>query len=205
MKPVFIHISKNAGTSVVRAAGEHIFNPGHHTAASWVAVYGQVAPMFAVIRNPYDRVVSEYFFRKQRYYRGDRTAHLANLNKSFEEWTVSTYGEGEFCTREFFNRNDIDFNSHNMVGDTLRWFISQTQWLCDENGDLLVDDLLRFENLDEDLALFFKKYRIPAGLDHHNASSRRSDYRGYYSKETRELISEYYADDFQNFGYTFGG
>ena len=36
------------------------------------------------------------------------------------------------------------------------------------------------------------------------AIPRRPDYRGYYSDETRELISEYYADDFQRFGYTFG-
>lgn len=90
MKPVFIHISKNAGTSMVRSVGEYIFHPGQHTAASWVAVHGQLAPMFAVIRNPYDRVVSEYCFRKQRYDRGDQTGHLANLDKSFEQWTLST-------------------------------------------------------------------------------------------------------------------
>ena len=60
MKPVFIHVSKNGGTSIVESAGDQIVNAGHRTASSWLAEHGDDALLFAVVRHPYERVASEY-------------------------------------------------------------------------------------------------------------------------------------------------
>lgn len=202
-KPVFIHVSKNAGNSIIQSAGTQIINAGHRTAVSWLAEHGSKNPLFAVIRNPYDRVVSEYFYRKQRFEHGENNAHLANLNKSFDEWVLATFGEGELCTRDYFDSHGITYNRQNMIGDTLIWFISQTSWLGLENNELLVEHVLRFENLEFDWAVFRKNYGLVGDIKHHNASPRNRDYRDYYSDKTREKISAYYADDFDVFGYTF--
>jgi hypothetical protein len=201
MKPVFIHISKNAGTSVVRTAGSAIRVAGHRTAASWIAGYGRSAPLFAVHRNPFDRVVSEYFYRRRRFLGGEKNPHLSNLGKSFDEWVISTFRDGEYRTRAYFEANSVPYNRANMIGDCLIWFLPQTRWICGEEGAVLVDEILRYETLDEDWEQFAMKYGIGKALTHHNASNRERDYNAYYSPRSREVVQEYFASDFDAFGY----
>jgi len=201
MKPVFIHISKNAGTSIIASAGDHIVTAGHQIAAKWVAEHGRASPLFAVIRNPYDRVISEYVYRKRRHAAGERNPHLANLDKTFGDWVVSTFREGEFRTRAFFERTGIPFNPANMINDTLIWFISQKCWLDGDNGEILADHILRYETLEDDWARFMAKYNFSARLEHRNASPRLADPGAYYTAQTRELVFEYFRTDFNVFGY----
>ena len=160
--------------------------------------------MFAVVRNPFDRVVSEYLYRKRRYEAGEKNPHLANLDKTFEEWVIATFRESEFRTHEFFERTGIFYNSHNMIDGTLIWFIPQTRWLGGDGGEILVDDILRYENLKEDWNRFLKKYQIMGGLQHHNASPRVPQFQAYYTDQACDLISEYYREDLVAFGYQFG-
>jgi len=203
MKPVFIHISKNAGTSIVRAAGNSIRAAGHRTAANWVAEYGRGAPLFAVLRNPFDRVVSEYFYRRRRFLKGEKNLHLCNLGKSFDEWVVSTFCDGEFRTRAYFEAHGVPYNSANMIGDCLIWFLPQICWICDEGGEVLVDEILRFETLHKDWSRFALKYGINKVLLHQNTSNRERDYRTYYSPRSREVVRNYFYTDFDAFGYKF--
>lgn len=203
MKPVFIHISKNAGTSIIDSVADHIVSAGHRTASSWIEEHGRDAPLFAVVRNPFDRVVSEYSFRKRRYDAGEQdNTHLSNLS-SFEEWAVGTFRDGQFRTREFFERYGASFHEPNMIDGNLIWFIPQTRWLGDAKGTLLVDDVLRFEHLAEDWPRFCEKHGIPVKLERLNTSPRRRDYRSYYSDTTRDLIAAYYGDDLERFDYSF--
>jgi hypothetical protein len=195
VKPVFIHISKNAGTSIVKSARRAISVAGHRTAASWISENGHDAPLFAVIRNPFDRVVSEYFYRKRRYYAGEKNPHLANLHKSFEEWVTETFRGDEYRTRAFFERTGIRFNQKNMVGNTLIWFLTQRQWIASTSGEILVDHILRHEHLDRDWTCFTKKYRIQRSLGVHNPSRRDENYQQYYSPQTRKIIEDYFQDD----------
>jgi hypothetical protein len=203
LRPVFIHVSKNAGNSIAAAAGVRIVNAGHRTAASWVRENGGGSPMFAVVRNPFDRVVSEYSFRRRRYERGETNPHLANLDKSFEEWTIATFRDGEFRTRAFFEDRGIAFNQRNMVDGCLLWFVPQVRWLGDDRGKLLPMEILRFEDLESDWAAFARMYGIPTALPRRNPSARAPDYREYYSDMTRALVGEYYREDLEAFGYEF--
>lgn len=203
MKPVFIHISKNAGTSIVNSAADNIVVAGHRPAASWVASHGRESPLFAVIRNPYDRVFSEYRFRRRRYEAGERNTHLSILGHSFEDWALATYRDGVFRTRSFFDQTDFEYNRQNMVDDTLIWFVSQCRWLYDEAGQNLAEDLLRYESLESDWSRFTKKHGFACALQHLNASLGNPDLRDRYSKQTRELIYDYYREDFDAFGYPY--
>ncbi len=203
MKPVFIHISKNAGSSIIRTAGDAIIVAGHCTAARWIADNGRPGPLFAVVRNPFDRVVSDYFFRRRRVESGDRNPHLANLGKSFDEWVVATYRHGEFRSRAFFESRAIPYIEGNMVGDTLIWFLPQVRWIGGARGEILVDELLRYERLESDWRRFAAKHGIDARLTHDNASPRELDYRHYYSSRSRDVVRSYYREDLETFGYTF--
>lgn len=202
-KPVFIHVSKNAGTSISAAGGDAIVNAGHRTAASWVAEHGAAVVLFAVVRNPFDRVVSEYHFRRRRFESGEANPHLANLHLPFSRWVIDTYRDGHYRTRAFFNESGIPFNERNMVGDTLLWFLPQVGWLERPDGTLLTTDLLRFENLTADWHAFAARHCIASRLDHSNSSPRDAGYRAYYDDETRTVIEEYFSRDLATFGYRF--
>ena len=201
MKPVFIHISKNAGTSIVATAGEHIIDAGHGTAARWVAANGNEWPLFAVVRDPYDRVLSEYHYRQRRWRSGESNPHLANLHMSFDEWVSTTFEDGAYRTRSFFEHSGVPYNEHNMVGDQLIWFIPQVEWLADSEQGLLVDHLLPFEHFAEDWATFSATYGIDRTLGHVNRSPRPDGSERLMSARSRALIHEHYRVDFERFGY----
>ena len=203
MKPVFIHVSKNAGKSIVATGGAHIISAGHRTASSWIEAKGSTHRLFAVVRNPFDRVVSEYFYRRHRYEGGESNPHLANLDKSFEGWTLATYRDGEYRTRSFFDATGVPYNDRNMIGDRLIWFLPQLEWLGDPEGGVVVADLLRFETLEDDWTRFAERNGLPLELAHRNSSARSRDYRGYYTDETRAVVTEYYRQDLDAFGYRF--
>ena len=201
VRPVFVHISKNAGTSIVATAGERIVNAGHRTAARWVAQHGTAQPLFAVLRHPYDRVLSEYHYRQRRWRSGESNPHLANLHLPFDEWVATTFEDGAYRTRSFFERTGVPYNDFNMVGDQLIWFIPQVEWVTDAHGGLLVDDLLRFEHLADDWSAFGAKYGIDGVLRHANQSPRPVGAEQMMSRQSRELIHQHYRVDFERFGY----
>jgi len=202
MKPVFVHISKNAGTSIIAAAGDAITVAGHQPASRWVRQHGRTAPLFAIVRNPYDRVVSEYCFRRRRFEGGDADPHLVAMHAPFDVWVRATFEDGDYRSRVFFERTLVPYNRANMVDDDLLWFVPQTRWLGDGAGSLLVDHLLRFENLDAEWAAFCELHDLDVRpLGRLNASPAPPEVIGRLDEPTRAIIAHYYRDDFDTFGY----
>ena len=70
-------------------------------------------------------------------------------------------------------------------------------------GDILVDFIGKFENLEKDFNFICEKIGIDAELPHINYSKRKNKYRDYYTEETRDLIGEYYKEEIELFGYEF--
>jgi hypothetical protein len=65
----FIHIPKTAGTSIHTALEIEPDRRGHRTLETLYDLYGTTilkTPCFTVVRNPWDRMVSLYEFRKQK-------------------------------------------------------------------------------------------------------------------------------------------
>jgi hypothetical protein len=67
--------------------------------------------------------------------------------------------------------------------------------------DVELDFLGRFETLEADT----RRLAAQLGLDAHTAphlnASEREDHRGYYCAESRQIVEQFYADDFHRFGY----
>ncbi|MCP5025247.1 MAG: sulfotransferase family protein [Actinomycetia bacterium] len=200
-KPVFIHISKNAGTSIIATAGDAITVAGHRIAESWVAENGRNALLFAVVRNPFDRVLSEYHFRLRRFEDGEVNQHLANLVKPFDAWVRSTFSDGELRTRAHFEATGVSFSELNMIDDCLIWFLPQTRWIGLSGGETLVDEILRYESLEDDWHRFSQEHGIDRRLVHRNQSRRDRDYRPYYTRQSWEIVRDYYREDFEAFGF----
>lgn len=79
----------------------------------------------------------------------------------------------------------------------------QTYWLCNEAGMLLVDTLLRFEQLSSDFKTLYTRLELgPVSLSHLKQTERRH-YSLYFSQQDVELVERVYATDIGMFGYRF--
>ncbi len=81
--------------------------------------------------------------------------------------------------------------------------IPQYEYLCDKRGNVLVDFVGRFENLEHDVALLSKKLRKNIRLGHHNYNAKKKGYKEIYTDEMIEKVSRIYQKDIDIFGYSF--
>ncbi len=220
-KCIFVHIPKVAGQSIesvfLQRLGlswqqreslllKHNSNPAfgpprlaHLTAQEYVKL-GYVSARefkgmfsFAFVRNPWDRLVSEYVYRKYPY--------------SFNDFLF-----------KFFPENSDDNYNNGM--DLYRHIIPQTDFLYDNKGKLLVNFVGKFENITDD---FSEVTRLITGeslpLPHENKSqsnklkklkqvfrfskSQKKHYSEYYDESSRAFVAQLYRKDIELFGYKF--
>jgi hypothetical protein len=79
---------------------------------------------------------------------------------------------------------------------------SQADMLCDEQDNLIVDFVGRFESLSEDFQRICDRLRISVVLPHTNKSNY-GYYRSYYNSRMCELVADACRKDIDLFGYTF--
>lgn len=178
---VFVHINKTGGSSIERALG---ISQDHSTALEKYRQLGAKAWeqkfVFAVVRNPWDKVVSHYHYRVKTKQTGLDDSPIA-----FREWVLRCY----------LDRDPQYY-------DQPRMFMPQWHWLIDEKGKSLVDFVGRFENLNQDFATISDRLSPGSSLGHVKPSSRGS-YQNYYNEETQALIEASFAEDIDAFGYRF--
>jgi hypothetical protein len=199
---IFVHIPKTAGTSIEDViwpkprATEDLwmgFTEPHrnkyqtgglqHLCAHQIrqevgaTVFDQFFK-FSIVRNPWDRLVSQYAYLPSR---PDLQEYLrVSAAAPFSEY-IETIGGSD----------------HVQV-------MPQTQFLSNGSDASIVDFIGRFENLVDDAAYIFERLGMEGTpLPHRNPSKRMKDYRDYYTAETRDRVAEIYAEDIRVFGYEF--
>ncbi|NDY89953.1 sulfotransferase family 2 domain-containing protein [Ideonella livida] len=251
---LFVHVPKTAGQSVelafLQALGLHFGQRGqlllranddpargperlaHLTAEEYVRC-GHVTQddfdrwfKFGFVRNPWDRLVSEYRYR--------------GLEAKFD---FSFFVQHRLKVDKRFN-------------DPERHRMPQAEYLLDASGRPLVDFIGRFENLAADFSTICQRVGLPdTGLPRRNVSGHGASqgggalrgpdgqklkpgmaralakraaaaaqrgaaapgpahpttpppparhYTEYYTPETRDAVARFYARDVEHFGYTFG-
>lgn len=180
-KFVFIHINKTGGTSVAKALNIPTI---HRTAIEKVDEIGREEWdrrfTFAVVRNPWDKVVSHYHYRVQT----DQT-NLGEGKVDFKTWVTLAYGE----------KDPAYYNKPKM-------FMPQTEWVMDQTGEMIVDYICRFESLSSDFGQVCTRLDLDASLPHLK-SSKRGNYQGYYDSATKAIVADWFAEDVKQFHYTF--
>ena len=209
-KFLFVHIAKTGGTSIRVALRYYKWKDpyripmflcsrlssltGHKLAckiprhAKIIAAY-EMLPReifnelfkFAFVRNPWDLQVSSYHhIMRER-------PHLLEGINSFEEflkWKL-----------------DPDRPYHYIIDTSIEL---QLDYLVDLNGNLIVDFVGRYENLEEDFRKACDRIGIrPRRLPHRRQAKDRKAYRAYYNDLTAELVAEHFKKDIEVFGYTF--
>jgi chondroitin 4-sulfotransferase 11 len=180
---IFIHINKTAGTSIGKAIGLPVKH--HQTAKEVIAGIGQAkwdnAYKFTLVRNPWDKVVSHYEYRRKR-----NKTELATRNISFAEWVKKTYGPDQDT---FYYNNPKAFQP-------------QVEWLKDNENNISIDFVGKFESINKDFDQIASAIGLDAQLPHLNASKRLA-YQSYYDDETRKIVANWFAEDIEVFGYSF--
>jgi chondroitin 4-sulfotransferase 11 len=178
----FIHINKTGGTSVERALGIPLI---HKTAIEYRDDIGAERWArrfrFAVVRNPWDRAVSQFHYRKMINETG-----LQNSKLAFKEWLRHVYVER---SPEYM--------------DEERMFLPQWAWVADEQNERIVDYVGKFEQLQTTWDEICDRLERKRTVLPHVKKSSRKDYRNYYDPESRAIIAEFFREDIERFGYTF--
>ena len=190
-KYIFVHIPKCGGNSVNKFIRRKNISVIDHNirAKNFKYLKDRVAEnlkgyVFTFSRNPWDRLVSAYFYLRQGGYitkdKIDYDKYLSHYS-TFEDMVL--------------NWNDNLFNQLH--------FMEQYKWICDSNGELIPDFIGRFENLQEDFDIVCDKIGIPKQKLPHKNKSKHKHYTEYYNDETRQIVAEKYAKDIEYFGYKF--
>lgn len=197
-RAVFIWIPKTAGTSIFslldapklkslhlarfRFPNRGIVTFGHMDYAELVrrgvvsAAFDRTAFKFAFCRNPYERAVSLFHY-VQRY--GVLTEDETFLS---------------FCRRLAAGECD-DIGLYNVKG--LSQCNPQARWL----RDVELDFLGRVEDMEADTRRLAGRLGLDVSTAPHLNASSREDYRAYFCDESRQIVQQFYAEDFDRFGY----
>ena len=199
---LFVHVPKTGGTSIAQALSPWVVHPPRtpvnkllsqfriqrdpskvllRTHGSLAYAYSQLNPefadslfKFAFVRNPWDRLVSEYSFILARpsHRRHSKVKALPN-----------------FLAYLHYARQRPDSSC-------------QARMLASRPGSPDIDLVGRFENLSADFEAICARIGIDAPLPHLN-KTKHHNYREFYDRESQSFVSEAWADEIQKFGYEF--
>jgi hypothetical protein len=193
-KVIFVHIPKTAGTSVEKfleipgLSEEHLrshkisiidgikYAPQHLTANmikthDLVKDYWDNYFKFSIVRHPYTRALSEYFWRK------GKTGQNLRFNPT------------EFSS--FLNLLKERKSDHDL---------SQYDYLYN-NGKLLVDNVGKYEDLKTSINTLCKYINESKDFPITQKSSNKNSYINFLTSKHKDKIIELYNKDFEFFNY----
>ena len=199
---IFIHVYKNAGTSITCA-----LNP---------FVQGRLQRMT-------DRALRRInvwspFFDTQPFHIHIKTSELieAMVEESFNsffsfafvrnpwDWQVSLY---RFMLKQKDHHQHLLVKRLGSFGDYIKWRCEgevryQKDFICSGRGELLVDFVGRYENIESDFNKVCSRIGVSASLPQLNVSNTQP-YQQFYTDETRELVRRTFEPDIELFEYEF--
>jgi len=186
---VCIAVPKSGSTTVLSMC-RHGIGDGtwrHETARSIIRETGleswRKKFTFAIVRNPYARVVAKHLYSVPGCFYNSKT--------HFRKWAQCVFDAELYPYRTFPEILD-------------RW--NQVEYIKNDEGDVLVDFIVRLENIEEDMRIVCQRLNIPfSGVPHLNKGRISYDYRDYYDDETREVVGNWFREDLEQFGYDFDG
>lgn len=212
----FIHIPKNGGMSIRNAKHLHdiiSFSKPHYFKsknykkkllkqmsyynehhgfehARWCDLNqkAQKRKCFAIVRNPWSRVVSRYTFLIRLIKNGAIQDKKQYKELSFEEFLEE---------RHFWG--NVNFFWHRAI----RGWYPQIDYVTNKKHQIQCD-ILRFESYDHDTMRYLN---LEEPLEARNVSnghdSKRNNYQNFYTKKTKYIVADWYKKDIDFFGFDF--
>ncbi len=223
---IFVHIPKTAGTSVewhlIKELGYNHYmlrklivgpnswpwkgppSKGHLLAQDYVKKgwitqqQWDEAKKFALVRNPYRRLVSAYNGRGT----GFRYRLLKRKDWSFREFVLDYFPT--ILENNYIGSHD---NYHHVM--------PQHKYLVDAQGKMMVENIIKLENIKEELPPFLRSIGLDGALpEQQHVSIGKDPLTGrplsqgeklktsdYYDEDTINFVKKYYQKDFELLGY----
>ncbi|MEL0455957.1 sulfotransferase family 2 domain-containing protein [Flavobacteriaceae bacterium SZ-1-7] len=202
-KFVFIHIPKNAGTSIqqalqsVKEKEKHWAESGktkHQTFQELVKIYDESSWIqkqvkdfdfltyfkFAVVRNPFERMVSLYNYLKKYEVRNE----IKEID-NFQAFVDLLEEEDSWVSKLYSTKLQLNF-------------------VTDLNGKIAVDFIGRYEDLSAFQSKIEDTFGFKLNLKKLNVSnSSKPNYKGYYNTEIRRIVETKFLEDLNTFNYYF--
>jgi hypothetical protein len=136
---------------------------------------------FAFVRNPWDRALSLY--KKHHYHQFEserfRAGKEVPLDVAFNEW--------------------MQKGANDLVREGL-----MSEFLEDDEGNVIVDFIGRFEMLGDDAKKAFQHMGLSnVDLPQLNQSPKYKRYRDVYTNESRDLVAKWSGKDIETYDYDF--
>lgn len=196
----FVHIPKTAGTSL----SAWLFDVCNKSHLEVVEIYDHPTldqiqqdrnlKIISVVRNPYDRLVSWYFYLKLK---TEMYGFPMILNQdptiNFDSWVKNV-------PEYVFNKEPM-LKHEATKPENMRhtyWFAvsyPQTKWLTKDP-----DILIRYENLIEDFKQIQEIFDSDIPL-YHLKKTDHDPYRSYYDDDIKDIVYDLYKDDFERWNY----
>jgi len=208
-RAIFVHIPKNAGSSIEKALGiwgqnndgaitpycpEMLFGvyrgkAMQHLTMAEIKELGPIGSngyfSFAFVQNPYSRAVSEYKWRLKEGYKFTFEAFVKRYYPIRKRFLASKKD------KLFADHLTPQFHYTHRKESLYKAYIYQ-----------IVDYVGKLETFEAD----FKHIATRIGIDPicpHVNKSETTDWRAYYTKPTQKLIYEAYKQDFETFKYKY--
>lgn len=145
-----------------------------------------------IVRNPYDRIVSawKYLFRETK---GFYDLEYVKMKHSFSYFLkkLPTFFGARY--KQIYHQGYIGLHCAPVWQD-----------ITDNNGKVLVDKIIKLENLKEEMDIINSNFGVNIDFSiQKNKSNRKGHYQKYFNKKTRKMVEDIFRDDINNLGYKF--
>lgn len=187
-----MHIPKTGGASIgqlcmsrgIRGIGHNLRDPNYVSLAQYKRSHPDIFS-FAIVRNPWDRLVSAYHFLCRGGLNVHDIADAERYVRPYEDFN-------EFVVGAF--RDDAIFGQLH--------FRPQYTWISDERG-IVADYVGRFEALQYHVSTCLAMVGLPDYKLQHVNKVEREHYTQYYSQESIDIVGNVYSRDIELFGYAY--
>lgn len=187
----YVHVPKTGGSSIRKALPGWIHDDRHMTAHELRDLEPEMFKeyfTFATIRNPWDRMVSMYFYDRRRNVRTyEADAHMMDFNS----WIVTIYKTNRYRNLEVHGQPWLQMYCYD-----------QTQWFM-EGGGFLVDVVVPTVDLNNWWNNYWLQRNCEVPLNRENMTNHKH-YSNYYNQTTKELVAQAFAKDIELFEFKYG-
>ncbi len=216
-KCIFIHIPKCAGTSIEKLLGHYdeYTGPGKQDHSTLRMHYPGV-PITKLFN--YDNL-THYLSRVKRrvdksYFKNPKNNYVVT-KQEFRDYFKFTVVRNPFARafswyknvisnrykedyHKYLNKDDFEKFLERQAGK--RHLTSQKDYIVNYNGEIEMDYIVRFEELEDDFEYVAEKLGISDKLPH-ELRSKSLDHLDYYNLNSIEIIKDVYKDDLKMFKY----